>query len=336
MNVSEGQLFDLGYRRYQGPKEGRGRARKALFINGIRTSFGIGRGIGAKIMPVCFFGAVTAPAVVALIIVAITGEEIADAIGIVGHSGYYEIVGLVLFIFAGIMAPELLCTDRRSGVLSLYLVRPLTFTDYVVSRWLAFFAVSIAFVYVGQLVLLSGYLLSASDPIEYIRENWLDVPRFLAAGVVVALVTTTIPLAAAAFTTRRANATVFVVGLFIVTAIAAGSLRGVVCKSESLQVPDTAAQSGSGAQVQVTFGSGGQSDYEVCEFQLGEVARWASLIEIGNVPIEVSDMIFGTYDDDPDRQEPEKLPAAVMVAWYIIVLGVPGFLLWYRYRRLAT
>ena len=37
MTESDGQLFDLGYQHYEGPREGRMRARKALFVNGVRT-----------------------------------------------------------------------------------------------------------------------------------------------------------------------------------------------------------------------------------------------------------------------------------------------------------
>ena len=39
MTAPEGQIFDLGYQNYDGPREGRMRARKALFVNGVRTSF---------------------------------------------------------------------------------------------------------------------------------------------------------------------------------------------------------------------------------------------------------------------------------------------------------
>ena len=37
-----------------------------------------------------------------------------------------------MFVFAAVVAPELLCRDRRDGVINLYLVRPLTGSDYVV------------------------------------------------------------------------------------------------------------------------------------------------------------------------------------------------------------
>ena len=88
---------------------------------------------------------------------------------------------------AAVIAPELLCPDRRNGVISLYLVRPLTITDYVLGRWLAFFAITLLLVYSGQIVFLAGLILSAAEPLDYLRDNWSDVPRILGAGLLVAI-----------------------------------------------------------------------------------------------------------------------------------------------------
>ena len=215
------ELFDLGYQHYEGLREGRPRARIAVYVNGLRTLLGIGRGPMTKALAVLMFAAAIAPAVI-MAVVASLAEPLADVLP--SHADYYELVAVVLFLAAAIIGPELLCPDRRNGVISLYLVRPMTPTDYVAARWLALFTVTIALVYSGQLVLLAGLVLSASDPAEYLRENWLDIPRILGAGLAVALFLTTIPLAVAAFTDRRAYAAVFVIGLFIISSIVAGVL----------------------------------------------------------------------------------------------------------------
>ena len=65
---SRGELYDIGYRRYEGPREGRNRARIALWTNGMRTALGLGRGAPAKILPILLFAAITASAVVIVII----------------------------------------------------------------------------------------------------------------------------------------------------------------------------------------------------------------------------------------------------------------------------
>ena len=184
MRAREAEVFDLGYQRYTGPREGRNRARLALFENGVRTVLGIGRGGRAKILPVGLFLAVMTPAVVFVIILAFIGEAGADFIP--GPADYYSIVSVILIIFGAIMAPELLCPVRRDNVLPLYLVRPLTSTDYLIARFLAFFAIVLVLVYAGQIVLQAGLILTANDQVDYIRDNWQDVPRILFMGVLIA------------------------------------------------------------------------------------------------------------------------------------------------------
>ena len=337
MSTSEGQVFDLGYLNYDGPREGRDRARKALFVNGIRTCFGLGRGAMAKVLPILFFLAVMAPAAVFSIMAGLFGEMLVDLVDLPGHEDYYQVVSVLLFIFAAIIAPELLCTDRRSGVINLYLVRPLTSNDYILGRWSAFFLVSVVFIYSGQVLLLLGLTLGASEPLEYLKENWLDIPRFLGAGLAIAVITTTIPLAAASLTDRRAYATVAVIGLFLISTITVGALQGTRCEWGT-ESSGRSGQSSSGASVEVTFGSGGGTGRsENCELVIGDWARWAQLLDIGNVQTHVSDMVFGTYDDaEKDTVRAFRLPEAVAAAWYIVVAAAAGFVIWNRYRRLAT
>ena len=49
-----GTVFDIGYRGYDGPREGRRRPRYAVFKDGLRIAFGLGRGGRAKILPFTF------------------------------------------------------------------------------------------------------------------------------------------------------------------------------------------------------------------------------------------------------------------------------------------
>ena len=337
MSTSEGQVFDLGYLNYSGAREGRVRARKALFVNGIRTCFGLGRGAMAKVLPILFFLSVMAPAAVFSVMSGLFGETLVELVDLPGHEDYYEIVSVILFLFAAIIAPELLCTDRRSGVINLYLVRPLTSNDYVLGRWSAFFLVSLAFIYSGQVLLLLGLTLGASEPLEYLRENWLDIPRFLGAGLAIAVITTTIPLAAASLTDRRAYATVAVIGVFLLSTISVGALQGTRCElTTEIISGGSQTTSSSGFEVTIGSGGGGRPD-EVCELTLGDAARWAQLLDIGSVQTYISDIVFGTYDDaERDTVRAFRLPVTVAVAWYVVVAAVAGFVIWNRYRRIAT
>lgn len=304
-----GEVYDLGYQRYYGPREGRARARWALLVNGIRSALGIGRGSRAKILPALLFVAAISPAIVMIIF------------EVPGHAVYYSMIATILLLFSAIIAPELLIPDRRDRVLHLYLVRPLTPTDYVAARWSAFLIVTLAIVYSGQVLLFFGLLLTASEPLDYVRENWLDVPRFLAAGLVVAAFTTTLPLAVAAFTSRRAYAAAFVIGLWIVSWSAAGILA-------------TAEES----RTTTTTTSDGTVTVEVVEEGApiaGGMAKWFALLNIGDAPIRVNDLIFGEEPESGLGVLVQELPDIVPIGWYLILTAGSGFLLWRRYQRIA-
>ena len=306
MTQPTGELFDLGYQHYDGPREGRMRARKAVFVDGFKTTLGLGRGSGAKVLPFLLFGAAMAPAVIMAIIASVTN----NLVDLPGHSIYYQIVSIVLLIFAAIIAPELLCPDRRNGVISLYLVRPLSITDYVAARWLAFFAITLLLVYSGQVVLLVSLVLSAADPLEYLQDNWLDIPRILGAGFLLAAFITTLPLAVSAFTDRRAFAAAFVIGLFIISGAAGGILTS--CDEDH-------------------DGRGGQ-----CEPITGDAAKWLGLVDVSEVPNNVNNMIFDAEDEGNRSRLIAELPRVVPIGLYIVLTGGLGFILWWRYQRLTV
>ncbi|MEE8346378.1 MAG: ABC transporter permease subunit [Dehalococcoidia bacterium] len=317
MTESHGEVFDLGYQHYDGPREGRMRARKALWVNGVRTTLGLGRGSRAKILPVLLFVAAMSPAVILALLASQLDQMMGPGIELPGHAGYYRMISVILLLFSAIIAPELICPDRRNGVIHLYLVRPLTTTDYVTGRWLAFFSITLAIVYSGQVVLLIGLVLAAAEPLNYLRETWLEIPRFLAAGLVVAFFTTTIPIVVSAFTTRRAYAAAFVIGLYIISASTAGALTG--CNDGDMGPPSSVG------------GAAGQ-----CEPLAGDNAKWFALIDIGQVPIHVSDLIFGEENESQVPRLVRELPAIVPVGWYLLLTVVPGAALLWRYRSMRT
>ncbi len=310
MTQTSGELYDLGYQHYQGPREGRMRARKAVFVDGIRTILGLGHGALAKVLPILLFGAAMAPAVIMAVIASLTR----GLLNLPGHDDYYQVISVVLIIFSAIMAPELLCPDRRNGVISLYLVRPLTTGDYVAGRWLAFFTVTLLLVYSGQMVLLAGLILSAADPVDYLRANWLDIPRILGAGLLLAAFITTLPLAVAAFTNRRAYAAAFVIGLFIISTAVADILTS--CDNHN--------------------GRSSAAGSAECEPLTGDLAKWFGLVEMGKVPTNVNNMIFGKEDEGGQAQLISELHWIVPIGWYVVLTGGLGFVLWSRYKRLSA
>ncbi len=310
MRAEQAEVFDLGYQPYTGPREGRARARRAVFENGVRNLLGIGRGGRAKILPVLLFISAMTPALVFVAILALVSAD--DFIP--GPADYYEIIGLVLMIFGAIMAPELLIPDRRDNVLQLYLVRTLSPADYLGARFFAFFGVVLALVYSGQIVLQLGLIFTASEPLDYLGDNWLDIPRFIAAGAVVALFFTVLPLLVATFTTRRAYAAVFVIAAILASSAVADGFSAETCTSR-------------------TGPSGSTTE---CERAIGDAAPYVALLHLGDTPGRVSAMIF---DSDPDDAGPSRAAVAELhdifpIGFYVLLTGGAGLLLWNRYRRI--
>ena len=299
--AGSGTVFDIGYQRYAGRREGRRRPRLAVFKDGVRIALGFGRGARAKVLPWLFIGVLVAIALVMAIVAGaaerLGGPGAAQRADLPSHADYYGIASIILYLFGALVAPELLCRDRREGVIHLYLVRPLTATDYVAFRWLAFLAVVTVTAWLPQVILLLGLAGGAASPGAYLQQHWLDVPRILLAGLVMAAYITTLAMLTASFTTRRAYAAVFLIGLFVISAPFTVGLASEVG---------------------------------------GATGRWISMFNLTNIPVHVNDVIFGEVSKVTEEAPARELPAAVRVAWYLAWTIVPGAILVARYRRLAS
>ena len=298
--AAEGTVFDIGYQHYDGPREGRNRARLSVFKDGLKVSLGLGRGPKSKILPWMFIGVLVLVALIMALVAGggdrLVGDGTAEALDLPSHSDFYGIASIILFVFAAISAPELLCPDRRDGVINLYLARPLTGSDYIVARWFSFFTVMLLVVWLPQIILLSGLAMGDPKPSDYLTENWLDIPRFLGAGTAIAAYTTTLAMLTAGFTTRRAYASAFLVGLFVIT---------------------------------TPFTTG------LAEEIGGTTGQWVSMFNLSNIPVHVNDVIFREASEVTAHAPAANFDNWILVSWFFAWTLVPAGILWSRYRRLS-
>ena len=298
--MTAGTVFDIGYRNYTGVREGRGRSIKAIYKDGVRIALGLGRGGKAKILPFFFLSVLSGIALIMALIAGaadrLGGPGSAEKLNLPSHSDFYGIAAIILFVFAAVVGPELLCRDKRDGVINLYLVRPLTGSDYVAARWLAFFTIMTIATLLPQTILFFGLSLGDPKPAEYLSQHWLDVPRYMLAGFAISAYATTLSMLTASFTSRRAYASVFLVGLFIITA------------------PFTVGLS---------------------QEMGGTLGRWISMFDLSNIPVHVNDIIFNDVSEMTEHAPARELPAWVRVAWYFLWTLGPATILWARYRRLS-
>lgn len=318
MSQAQGEIYDLGYQHYDGPRGGRLQAVWSLWVNGFRTTLGLGRGARAKILPALMSLVAIAPSAVFLVLAAVTPFSPPDS---AAHVAFYRATAILLLLFAAIIAPELLIPDRRSGAFTLYLVRPLTAFDYVAARWSAFLSVILAVTLCSQVLVLAANLLLAEAPMDFLRENWQDIPRFMLGGVIVALFVTTIPMAVAAFTERRAYAAAFVIAAFVITTPMSAMLTAEWCETSVNYAVDS-------GNVVAEYG-------EECRRITGDYAKWFALLDVGRAPTHLIDQLFNTMaEDDQTAVAIAELPVAVPIAWYALLVIAPGAILLQRYWRM--
>lgn len=195
-----------------------------MWRDGVRTSLGLGRPTTAKIAPWLLIALASVPVVVLVVIAAVVGSTPTDPddFELPSYAEYYDFAIVPLALFGAVVAPSLLCPDRRDGVLSLYAARPITPTDYVASRWAAFFTVGALVATLPELVLFAWNLLDAQDTGSWLGDNWDLIPRLVLAGLVVAATFTTLSLLAASFTVRRAYATIGTLAVLFVGSAVGG------------------------------------------------------------------------------------------------------------------
>jgi hypothetical protein len=113
---------------------------------------------------------------------------------------------------------------------------------------------------------------------------------------VMALYATTLAMLTASFTTRRAFASVFLVGLFVIT-------------------------------TPFTIG--------LAQEMKGAVGQWISMFNLTNIPVHVNDVIFNDVSEITKDAPARNLGSTVLVSWFLLWTIVPGTVLWSRYRRLT-
>jgi ABC-2 type transport system permease protein len=212
VETREGVIYDRGYRGYDGPRLGRPQIVRALCWHSFRSSFGIGRGPKAKIVPVIVFVAMCLPAVINAVVVARGGHPVVD------YGTYvFPLRVVLLTIFVAVQAPELMSRDLRSRVLPLYFSRPMHRGDYPLAKFAAFALACLAVIELPLVLLYLGDIVSGQGGGSGIWSQTQGLAGGLAVGLMWAVLLAAISLALASLTGRRAYATGIVAIFFFLT-----------------------------------------------------------------------------------------------------------------------
>ncbi len=295
MNViggDRGAVYDRGYRPYDGPRGRRGAATLALYKASIRRALGIRRSWRQKVAPFVLLGVVTIPAIVNVGIGYVTRDRLSDRLEIITYRDYVG-VSSALLLFVALVAPDVMCPDRRQRVLPLMFARPLTGVDYVVAKVSAIGSILFLFSFLPQVVLFVGNMLVSDSASDYVTDHMDVLWKVPLSVLVLAVYYAVVGVAIASLSERRIVAGAAVIGLLLITSISAGVIVGDL-------------ESGRGSV--------------------------AALIDIWSLPLYLRDLIF-LGNIDPDTPLTGVASGGMLaVATYLVVLFVGAGVLLYRYR----
>jgi ABC-2 type transport system permease protein len=288
-----GAVYDRGYRPYEGPRGRRGAATFALYKASMRRALGIRRSWRQKVAPFVLLGIATIPAIVNVGIGYVTRNELfQDRIELITYRQYVG-VSSTLLLFVALVAPDVMCPDRRQHVLPLMFARPLTGIDYVVAKVGAIATILFAFSFIPQVVLFVGNMLVSDSALEYFTDHLDILWKVPLAVALLAVYYAAIGVAIASLTDRRIVAGAAVIGLFLVTSISSGIIVG---------------------------------DFEIDGGSIG------ALLNVLVLPLYLRDLVFLGHIDSDSPLTGVANGGLLAVLTYVVLLVVSAGVLLSRYR----
>ena len=224
--VRTGNIYDLGYRRYEGPRLGRAHAIRSLIVHSFRTTFGLGRSGRAKAAPIILGAIAILPAVIIVggltVAARFNFERQLDDTDLIGFDNYFSAITAIVVLFCAAQAPELFGRDQRHGVLALYFARALRRSDYAVGRLVGFVLAVLVLLLLPMALLFLGRVLLHADIAAAFWSNLPNLPPVLAQGLVIAGLYGGLSMAVSAYAPRRAYATAGIMALLILPAVVIG------------------------------------------------------------------------------------------------------------------
>ena len=226
-----GNIYDLGYRPYEGERLGRQYALVALFTYSFKAVFGLGRSGWNKVFPMGLAIMAILPAFLQLSFAALTPVDIT----LVEPQSYFSLVWWVVPLFAAVVTPEIIGRDHRNRTLPLYFSRTLSRFDYISAKVGALFVAIFLVLAAPQLFLLVGNAFGTDDVVGYLWDNLRDIPPILATSALAAAFMSAISLAIASQTDRRGLATGAVIASVSIFTLLGQILLATVPETGSLR-----------------------------------------------------------------------------------------------------
>lgn len=288
-----GAIYDLGYRGYDGPRLGRRAAVATLFWWSLRAAYALKRSGRAKIVPWGIAALLMAPAGVSVAVAALAPRAPTPF----SYDNFLWNTQILLAIFVAAQAPELVSSDQRNHVLSLYFSHALERADYALAKLGALTAAVFGLALAPMLLLFIGRILLAADVVKAFGDEINRLPEVIGTPLIYAIPLAALSLAIAAYTPRRAYATGAIIAVFIVGAAIAGIMGNALSAGP-----------------------------------LKEASQLVNPI----VPLDgTRTLLFGGYIADSPVQG-MNYPLWVFGAEWLAISVIASGVVWWRYRRVAA
>lgn len=210
------RIIDRGYRTYRGPRSGVQGAVLTLWRHSVQRALGLRRSAWAKILPLASVAISFIPAIVFIGVVALIPDDQLVGFELPTYGQYFPFIQAAITLFIAFVGPEVLCTDRRTGMLGVYLASPLTRDTYLTAKAAATFTV-LSLVTVGPpLLMLIAYVIQGVGP-DGPAGVVGSLARILVAGAVLSALYTSVSMGVSALTDRKAFATAALLLLLVVS-----------------------------------------------------------------------------------------------------------------------
>lgn len=221
------RIHNIGYRSYDGVRLGRAYARRSLYSQSLRGSFGLGRSAKSKVLPMLLCGVMC---LVALIIVAVAIATPNMTKLPIKYTAFAIYLQAVIGLFIASQAPQSVSRDLRFKSVPLYFSRPIEHVDYVIAKFAAMASALLILTGLPLVILYVGALLAKFD--------FADQTAGFGQGIVsVALLSVLfagIGLVVAALTPRRGFGVAAVIAVLTITYGAVSTVQAIAWSTDSM------------------------------------------------------------------------------------------------------
>ncbi|MDO0934570.1 ABC transporter permease [Streptomyces sp. DG2A-72] len=213
------RIHNIGYRNYDGPRLGRSYATRSLYSQSLRGSYGLGRSVKSKVLPMLLFVVMCVPAA---IMVAVAVATKASKLP-VDYTEYAIFLQAVISLYVASQAPQSVSRDLRFKTVPLYFSRPIETADYVRAKYAALASAMFILTAAPLIVLYVGALLAKLD----FADQTKGFGQGLVAVALLSLLFAGIGLVIASVTPRRGFGIAAVIAVLTISYGAVSTLQAI-------------------------------------------------------------------------------------------------------------